>query len=791
MASTSGRSSRSTLMLDERVVEHPAVAGSSKRLVGHDVAPVAGRVADGEEDRAVLPPGRARTPRRPRGTSRPGCRRAGAGRGWSRRPGGSRTRCYGSTRAMGCVCSADPLATTIGAPPPVAIGSRHRRPSATVVGCRAMDLRLDGKTALVTGASRGIGRAIAPAFAEAGAVGDDLVAQGRRPGRRRRTRSGPPAVTARARWPGTWPTPATPSRPRRAWRPPSSASARSTSWSTTPPPTPTSARSSRSTRAGRTRRCGSTSRATSCGRRRPGAPGWPSTAGSSSTWPRSAGCRWKAGIGWYNVTKAAVIHLTRQLAGELGPRVRVNALAPGLVKTDFARALWEPGEEADRPPAAAAPPGRARRHRQRRPVPVLGCRLVDHRPHPGGRRRRAVHRQRRAVEPSEADTAPGQRGRAHLAARGAGQGATTTSSRGAAHGGEPAGHQVAELVQRRAARPGRPARPRPPPVRPTRGRAASTPPPRPRPGGGQHVLDGSGPDLLASGDDDVGHPAEDRQRRRRARAGRRRRSGTSRPARRGIGAVAVAPQEHRAAHQDLALVARTVAVAQADLDPVEGPSVVDDARAGLGHGRRWSPRWRGEPGRAARPRRAAPPGSPRRRRGRRAVATSETRVAPEPGRRARRRRRRSPSSTVHGVPVSSARVTTERPPMWASGRQASHRSAAGSTPRRAEVARAEAAHGVVGEHHPLGLRRWCRWWRRPGRRRLGRPAPGPGVARPRPSTTRRAAARRAAWTPAGAGRPGVDRQHRVPVLPDGAQRIDEPRAGGQVERYAARGMGVA
>jgi NAD(P)-dependent dehydrogenase (short-subunit alcohol dehydrogenase family) len=52
----------------------------------------------------------------------------------------------------------------------------------------------------------------------------------------------------------------------------------------------------------------------------------------------------EGGIGWYNVTKAAVIHLTRQLAGELGPAVRVNALAPGLVRTQFARALWEPGE---------------------------------------------------------------------------------------------------------------------------------------------------------------------------------------------------------------------------------------------------------------------------------------------------------------------------------------------------------------------------------------------------------------------------------------------------------------
>ena len=40
------------------------------------------------------------------------------------------------------------------------------------------------------------------------------------------------------------------------------------------------------------------------------------------------------------------IHLTQQLAGELAPGVRVNALAPGLVRTDMARALWEPNEEA-------------------------------------------------------------------------------------------------------------------------------------------------------------------------------------------------------------------------------------------------------------------------------------------------------------------------------------------------------------------------------------------------------------------------------------------------------------
>jgi NAD(P)-dependent dehydrogenase (short-subunit alcohol dehydrogenase family) len=50
-------------------------------------------------------------------------------------------------------------------------------------------------------------------------------------------------------------------------------------------------------------------------------------------------------IGMYNTSKAALIHLTRQLAVELAPDVRVNAIAPGLVKTHFARALYEHDEE--------------------------------------------------------------------------------------------------------------------------------------------------------------------------------------------------------------------------------------------------------------------------------------------------------------------------------------------------------------------------------------------------------------------------------------------------------------
>lgn len=52
------------------------------------------------------------------------------------------------------------------------------------------------------------------------------------------------------------------------------------------------------------------------------------------------------GIGIYNTTKAALVHLTKVLGSELGPAVRVNAVAPGLVKTDMARGLWEGKEEA-------------------------------------------------------------------------------------------------------------------------------------------------------------------------------------------------------------------------------------------------------------------------------------------------------------------------------------------------------------------------------------------------------------------------------------------------------------
>lgn len=59
-----------------------------------------------------------------------------------------------------------------------------------------------------------------------------------------------------------------------------------------------------------------------------------------------AGLGASPGIAFYGITKAAVINLTRQLATELAPAVRVNAVAPAVVKTRFAEALYAGNEEA-------------------------------------------------------------------------------------------------------------------------------------------------------------------------------------------------------------------------------------------------------------------------------------------------------------------------------------------------------------------------------------------------------------------------------------------------------------
>jgi NAD(P)-dependent dehydrogenase (short-subunit alcohol dehydrogenase family) len=67
------------------------------------------------------------------------------------------------------------------------------------------------------------------------------------------------------------------------------------------------------------------------------------------------GLRGSGGIGAYNISKAADFQLARNLATELSPsNIRVNCIAPGLVKTDFARALWDT-PEAERRSSANNP----------------------------------------------------------------------------------------------------------------------------------------------------------------------------------------------------------------------------------------------------------------------------------------------------------------------------------------------------------------------------------------------------------------------------------------------------
>ena len=118
-----------------------------------------------------------------------------------------------------------------------------------------------------------------------------------------------------------------------------------------------------------------------------GTRGWASTAARSSMSLPSPR-RPSPGIGMYGVSKAALIRLTEELAVELGPRIRVNAVAPGVVKTKFATALYEGREEQ----VSAAYPLK----RLGVPEDVAGAVAfllsdqaeLDHRPDPGARRRR-------------------------------------------------------------------------------------------------------------------------------------------------------------------------------------------------------------------------------------------------------------------------------------------------------------------------------------------------------------------------------------------------------------------
>ncbi|MEV6139252.1 SDR family oxidoreductase [Nocardia sp. NPDC051990] len=73
---------------------------------------------------------------------------------------------------------------------------------------------------------------------------------------------------------------------------------------------------------------------------------WPGEHGGSVVNIASvAGIKPAPGIGFYGATKAMLVHITQELAVELGPSIRVNAIAPAVVKTRFATALYDGRED--------------------------------------------------------------------------------------------------------------------------------------------------------------------------------------------------------------------------------------------------------------------------------------------------------------------------------------------------------------------------------------------------------------------------------------------------------------